>query len=144
MTTSVIPERATLRMARVKAATVNGEAVTLIKVPGTPGVDIGRVVSGGAGWFENPHPDDHVLVYITDEDNITGQGAGQVVGKYIDDDVADQNQKGWYINKHKGYIDIHEIQMFGIIPPGFYLKIVATKGDGSSDTFRGNIKWGKR
>jgi hypothetical protein len=143
MSINIMPERASLRMARGKADTTDGIATLLVKIPGTPGQDEGRVISGGAGWFGNLHEDDYVKVYITDEDNITGAGAGAIVGKYTDEDVAEED-RGWYINKHKGWVDVRELQMFGIIPPGLYLKIVATKGDLSSDTFRMNIKWGKR
>jgi hypothetical protein len=140
---NVMPERASLRMARAKEDTVDGVATLLIKIPGTPGVDLGRIISGGAAWFEVPHFDDHVTVYLSDEDNITGAGAGAIVGKYTDDDVIEED-RGWYINKHKGWIDVRQLQMFGIVPAGLYMKIIGTKGDLSADTLRMNIKWGKR
>ena len=143
MSINVMPERASVRMAKAKADTVSGVSTILIKVPGTPGTNDGRVISGGAGWFGNLHNDDHISIFITDEDNLKGTGAGAIVGTYTDLDCTDI-QQGWFINSHKGFIDIHQLEMFGFLPAGFYVKIVATKGDLSADTFRINMKWGKR
>jgi hypothetical protein len=139
---TIMPERASLQMARCKAATVEGVATINEKIPGTPGVDEGRVVSGGAGWFETQHPDDHVEVYLVDKDNITGAGVDAVVGSYTETDIA-ADYKGWFICQHKKILDIRQLEQFGHLPAGLYLQIIATKGDLSADTFRINLKWGK-
>jgi len=143
MSFNIMPERASVRMAKAKAATVSGVATILIQVPGTPGSSDGRIISGGNGWFDSLHADDHIEIYITDEDNLKGGGAGLVIGTYTDTDCPLACQ-GWFINPHKGFVDIRQLETFGFLPAGFYVKIIGTKGDLSSDTFRVNLKWGKR
>ena len=138
-----IHDKASLRMARMEAATTNGVATTKLKVPGVPGQDEPRVVVGGAAWFDTVTPGDYIHVYIKDDDNLLGQGAGTIVGKYTDTDVPEGNQ-GWYINQHKGWADAAEIQRLGEIPAGMWIHIIGHKADNSSDTLRVNLKWGKR
>ena len=143
MSINVRPEVASMRMARMEADTVNGVATLKVKVPGTPGDLESRILSGGAGWFDNPQPGDYIIVHMVDDDNIMGQGVGAVVGTYTDDEVPADNQ-GWFINHHKKYIDIHQIAMFGVIPAGLYLRVMAYTADNRADKFRASIKWGKR
>jgi hypothetical protein len=137
-----IPQRASLRLAKVKADTVSGVATALLKVPGTPGVDKGRLIQGGTAWFGIPTLSDQIEVHISDEDNILGQGAGTIIASYTDSDVPEAN-KGWFIPKSDLGIQVTAFAELAAIPAGFYLKIVGKKGDlNLSDTLFVNIKWG--
>lgn len=140
MTITVIPQQASLKAARGKAATISGIATVKILIPGTINQDL-RIISSGRGWFENIHPDDTVKVTIVDDDNILGYGVGAEIGSYVDDEVPADN-RGHYICEHIKFVDMTSITYFGEAPAGFYLKVEATKGDLSADTFRCNIKWG--
>ncbi len=143
MSATNIPTRATLKIARAKDATTSGISTILIKSPGTPGSSEGRLIEGGSAWFETPHHDDYVCIFVTDEDDILGYGEGATIGTYTDTDLDTANQ-GWYIPYPKGWADLSTFGGIGFIPAGLYLKVIATKGDASSDTFRMNVKWGKR
>lgn len=144
-----VPEKATLKIARCKQSeNADGVYTATIKIPGTvtkPAKSIdGRVISGGRAWFEAPHKDDRVEIHITDEDNIMGAGAGYVVGSYTDNEMVAEC-RGWWICEHIKYLDIRELVSTGFVDSGFYLKVIATAGDArTTDTFRLNIKWGKR
>lgn len=136
-----IPEKGTLKTARSKVQTnTNGDGLILIKVPGTNGKK-SRLVEGGEGWFDNPHPDDWVKISISDEDNILGNGAGFEAGSYYDGEVPYDNQ-GWYICSHRKYVSMKALSDMGNLLGGLYLKIIVKKGDNSQDWFRCNFKWG--
>ena len=136
-----IPEKGTLKTARVKMQTdVNGDASVLLKVPGTTGQKT-RLIEGGTGWFDNPHADDFVKISIIDQDNMLGAGAGSEVGGYYDNEVPADNQ-GWYIPHHAKQIEMMAITDMAHLVAGLYLKIEVKKGDGSQDYFRANVKWG--
>ena len=137
-----LEERASLKMMKGKKSTTSGVAELLMKIPGQPGSGQGRYIVGGLAWFTTPHEDDKIEVFLTDEDNITGAGAGTVVGSYTESEGLEEN-KGWFICKHSPFLEISPISGGAFIPAGFYLKIVATKGSGEDD-FYCNIKWGKR
>jgi len=139
----VILEKGTLKLAKAKATTSSGVATILLKVPGTPGSGDGRLIESGYGWFLIPHADDYAEVYVSDEDNILGYGAGAIVGSYTDTDVPSAN-KGWYFPKPDPTLRVDALAGIGFINAGLYLKIIATKGDLSSDTFMVNLKWGVR
>lgn len=135
-----IPDTGTLKMAKVKAATVNGVATLLIKVPGTFNPDRpARIIEGGKGWFEGSHHDDSAEVFITDEDNILQQGAGTPVGSYTDTGVPEANQ-GWFL--YKGELEVRALAGIGRLLGGLWVKIIAKTGDNRADTFRANIIWG--
>ena len=140
----LVKEKATLKMAKAKAAASDGVATILLKVPGIIGSGDGRVVEGGEGWFETSDEDDRVEVHITDEDNILGLGSGATIDSYTDTDVPTGNQ-GWYIQANKKSVSVTKIADAGFVPAGLYLKIIGTKvSTQSNDTFRCNILWGKR
>lgn len=127
-----------LKTARAKGDTVDGIATILIEVP-----EDGRFVSKGRIWFQNQHADDHFKVYVSDENNVLGYGAGTVVGSYTDDDMAEDNQ-GHYICTHQKWSLLEALQGLGDLPGMLFLKVVAVKGDLSADTARINLEWGKR
>ena len=136
----LIPEKGTLRTAKVKVQTdTNGDATVLLKVPGEIGVE-SRVIKGGNGWFDTHHADDFIKIFISDEDDILGGGAGVIVSSYTDDDIPPANQ-GWYVPP-SGYGDMSAIADMGSLLGGLYLKIVVKKGDNTQEWFRANIKWG--
>ncbi len=125
----MIPDRATVKMACGKAATVDGIATIMIAVP------VGkRKINGGLAWFENRHPDDKLQVFIA-------LANGTPISGYTDTDVPSENQ-GWFIPNHADYVEIERLVEFGTLPEGLYLKVVGIKGDLSSDTFRVNLHWG--
>ena len=128
-----------LRMACGKADTENGASTILIKIPSE-----GRYVAGGISWFLNPHKDDKISVYVSDEDNILGLGAGAIVGSYTDSDVAEEN-RGWYLTTSTKQIEAKPVQVndLGFVMANLYLKIVGTKGDVSTDTLYVNLHWAK-
>jgi len=132
-----IPDRATVQMACGKAATVSGTATILIKIPAAT-----RKIAGGSAWFETPHFDEKVKIYVTDEDNLLGYGAGFTVGGYTDADVPADNQ-GLYIPKAQGFAEVQKLVDFATLPALMYLKIVGITGDNRSDTLRVNLAWGK-
>lgn len=133
----MIPDRATVQIACGKAATVTGVATILIKIPAPT-----RKISGGSAWFETQHFDDKVKIYVTDEDNLLGYGAGFVVGGYTDSDIPSENQ-GLYIPKIKGVAEVQKLTDFATLPALMYLKIVGVTGDTRADTLRVNLNWGK-
>jgi hypothetical protein len=137
----------TLKLVTVKAACdVDGLAECLLKIPGTPGTEEGRWISGGQAWFSGDHHyDDKVVgVYFTDEDNILGYGAGFVVGSYTDDE-ADEANRGWYIPKSPQMVKVEAIGGYGFGPSGLYIKIIGQKG-GTAFTdvsLYVNLEWGR-
>lgn len=137
-----LQERATLKLVKMKAATVTGTATLEIKVPGTFGSGDGRLIEAGNGWFESAHPEDYVKISITDEDDLLGLGAGFEVDSYTDKEVPAINQ-GWYIPGVRGEVAVTNLAGMGFVPSALYIKITAIKGTGEG-IFRANIKWGKR
>lgn len=123
-------EQIVLKIASHKATTVDGVATLYIKVPGTTG----RVISQGSAWFTTHHPDDKVEIYITLEDET-------VVGSYTDESVDGYQVGGWYFPPN-GIVTMHALDGYGFIPSGLILKIIATKGDLSSDAIYTNLAWG--
>jgi hypothetical protein len=138
-----IPDRSTLKMARCKVTTDGaGLGIILLKIPGTSGVLGERIVNGGAGWFKTPHDDDYIKVFVTDEDDILGGGAGAQIGSYTDEGVPAGNQ-GWYAPKSAPVFGMHKIgDMNGLLMGGLYLKMYVQKGDNSVDDFWCNLEWG--
>ena len=124
----MIPDRATVAMACIKASTVNGVATAMLKVPSG-----GRKINGGIAWFENHHQDDKIMVYISLEN-------GTVISGYTDDGVPDDN-KGWFIPSHTKEIKIERLVDFGTLPENLYIKIVGIAN--REDTLRVNLHWGK-
>ena len=127
----------TLKICSNKASTASGIASVLFKIP-----DGGRYIDGGEAWFGSHHADDKAEIYITDEDNLLGYGAGVVVGSYTDDAVTGYQQSGWFFGPD-GLLKCNALAGFGVPPAGFYLKVTGTKGDLSSDTLYVNIRWGQ-
>ncbi len=141
----LIREHGTLKIARGKknSGASGGIYEIALKVPGTIASGDGRIIKGGQGWFDNHNADDFLEIYIQDDDNILGGGAGQVVGTYTDTEMDEEN-RGWYFNPD-GCIKLDPLINTGFISSGLYLHVKATKGDeATDDTFRCNIKWGKR
>jgi hypothetical protein len=138
-----IPEYATLKLARAKAATVNGVATIDVKVPGTPGQDE-RLVNGGQAWFEQHHADDFVTVEIVDVDGLVAP-AGTVVGSYTESspELSSANY-GWFIPLFSKEMHVVALAGYGHVPAGMYLRIMATTGDTRADTFRLNLIWGTK
>ncbi len=132
-----IPDRATVVMACMKADTVDGVATALLKVPTG-----GRKINGGTAWFSDNHNDDKVKVFVTDEDNILGYGAGFVVAGYTDTGVPEDNQ-GWLIPYYAPFVQIERLVDFGNLPQNLYIKVVGITGDLRASTFRVNLHWGK-
>lgn len=137
MAVNEIPDRAIVQLARAKAATSSGVATILLKIPAA-----GRLIDGGRAWFETPHFDDFISVYVTDEDNLLGYGAGAVIGGYTDTDVPIDN-RGTFIPKTAPYVELTRLVDFGHLPGNMYLKIVGTTGDLRADNLRVNLHWGK-
>lgn len=135
-------EQARPQMLRGSVIATNGQGTLLLKVPGTVGVDK-RYLKGGFGWFSNPVEGDNVKVYVSDEDNIMGAGAGYVVAS-INDDQAPVNNQGWFIPKHKPIIKIEGFEDYMELVSGLYIKLVVAKGDNTTDTFYANIYAGSR
>jgi len=134
----------TIKLASVKASVdENGEAIALLKAPGTPGSGDGRYVSEGTGWFDSKHPDDKVIeLEVVDVDNILGYGANTVLKHWCDDEAG--NNEGWYIPYHTGVAHVDTLGGYAFLPAGLYLRIVAKKGgDITTGAFYLNIKWGK-
>jgi hypothetical protein len=132
---SFLPPKVQLKMSRAKVDTVSGIATILLKIP--PG---NRMVRGGACWFTNHHADDFVEVYVSDEDNLLGAGAGFIVNGYTEIALAGDNKGNYFEPDGKAHVE--PISELGNLPTGLYLKIVATKGDLGADTLRVNINWG--
>lgn len=136
-----IPVNFILKSARISQATVSGISTVLLQIPGTPGTEGGRWMEYGEVWFENRVPGDFLKVYLTDEDNITGAGVGAVLDVFHDSDVPNANS-GLYFPPGK-CLEISNLgKQVGTLMSGLYFKVVATKGDLSSDTLRGNMYWG--
>lgn len=133
----MIPDRATVQMACIKAETVDGIAVAKLKVPSG-----GRKINGGLAWFEENGDDDRIQVFVTDEDNLLGQGSGFVVAGYTDSVVPTENQ-GWFIPKKAPYIEIQRLVDFGHLPANMYIKIIGIKSGGVAGVLRVNLHWGK-
>jgi hypothetical protein len=138
----IVPDRATLKICKIKQVTTDGVATVLLKVPGEVGEFAARIIEGGHAYFNNHHADDFVQIYLSDEDDILGYGVGTVVGSYTDTDV-DQSNIGWFIPP-SGVLAVGALGGLGHLTGGLYLKVIATKGDLSSDTFRCNIIWGTK
>ena len=130
----------TLNMACGKIqADVTGLAVLDIKVPGTPGGTDGRYVQGGSAWFDVYHKDDKFKVFVVDNDNLLGYGAGTVIGSYTDDGP----NAGFYAEPD-GRVQVATLGFFGFIPSGMYLRMEGQCGDGVQDSLYMNIVWGKK
>lgn len=125
-----VPNRAAIKVAKGKKVTVSGVAEMKIQIPAA-----GRHINGGTGWFENCHADDFVEIDLVN-------GSDEVVGSFTDGDLPAAN-RGWYIPKPLCYLIIDTLTSGQDIPGGMFLRIRATKGDLSADTFRFNLKWGK-
>lgn len=123
----------------------NGTIVATLKVPGTPGSGEGRYLSSGSAWFSPQSDDDRVTVFVTDEDNLLGYGAGTVVGTYTDTDVPAENS-GWYIPAKMGFIKVEAFAGYGFVPAGMYIKVVGHKGGSApfTGTMYINLEWGKK
>lgn len=121
----------------------NGEAVFLLKIPGTPGSADGRWISSGSAFFDIHTPGDRVTgVWFVDHDNMLGYGVDFVVGSYTDDEV-DTINKGWIIPP-PGFVKAEAIGGYGFAPAGFYIMVAGKKGSGvTSGTFYCNFEWGK-
>lgn len=141
MADGFIPENGTLKMAKFKAATNEGVATILVKVPGTFSPDKpGRVLAGGsARWEGTSHPDDWVEVSVVDHDNMLQQGVDHEIASYVDKEVEAANQ-GWYMLN--GSLEVEALAGYGRVPGQMWLKIVFHTGDNRADTVRGNINWG--
>ena len=144
-------EWATLKLAKGKGTTtVSAPATIDIKSPGNPANSKeGRVVRGGQAWFETPHADDYIEVYLVDKDGIIPVESRvafpnyPIVGSFTDDEV-DAVNRGFWIPIHQKFIEVQAIGDMGFINSGFYLRMIGYKGDDSVDIFRTNIEWGKR
>ena len=134
----VIPGSVKLLMAKGEATTVSGVASVFFKVPSD------REIMGGFGCFGNQQPGDYVKIYVTDEDNTLGYGAGFVVGSFNDSEMP-ANQQGWFMFPGN-VLDITSLMLNdpSKVTPPFYVKLEAHKADGSADTLYANIRWGKR
>lgn len=123
--------------------TEDGTVTLLLKIPGIPGSEDGRWISSGMAFFDIHTPGDKILgVYFTDEDNITEQGVGTIIGSYTDDDV-DEINRGWAIPP-SGWVKAESIGGYGFAPAGFFIKIIAKKaGESPSGKFYCNFEFGK-
>ena len=146
----LITEYATLKLAKGKGVTTASTPATVdIKSPGDPTTKDGRVVRGGQAWFETPHADDYIEVYLVDKDNLIPVESRvafpnyPIIGSFTDEEV-DAANKGFWIPIHQKFIEVRAIGDMGFINAGFYLRMIGHKGDNSVDTFRANIEWGKR
>lgn len=139
-----------LRMAcGTKQSDAQGAAQVNILVPGTPGSGDGRHVEGGHAWFDSFHHADVFEVYIIDLDNITGYGAGTVVGTYTEDFSAHANPNndgvaGWMPTPSEQSVSVKSMGFFGFVPSGFYLVIKGQKGDSIESHMHCNVKWGAK
>lgn len=134
-----IPDKVLLQLARSKATTdANGVATLVLDIPSA------RYISGGMGWFETHHADDHCQLYILAPDD-------SVAVSFQDEEITDPNNKGWYMTRNAALQSVADIRAIvdGLdVDPNIglaKLKIVATKGDALSGVdLRVNILWGKR
>jgi hypothetical protein len=122
-----------------------GIGVVFLKVPGNPSAGDGRFVAGGTAWFDTQQINDRVLVYVTDEDNIFGYGAGAILKSYTDDDCAAEFQ-GWRIPMRRGLVEVEPIGGYGFMPAGAYLKIIGRRDPSAlpNQKFVFNVFWGKK
>jgi hypothetical protein len=120
----------------------DGTVTLLVRIPGTAGSGDGRWVQSGIGFFDVATPGDKITsIRFTDEDNISGAGAGTVVNSYTDDEAPSDNQ-GWYIPPNPGYARVESIGGYGFAPSGFYIKITGKKGGGvTTGTLYVNLEW---
>ncbi|NIU83396.1 MAG: hypothetical protein GWN64_07935 [Candidatus Thorarchaeota archaeon] len=135
-------EQARPKLVSGQADTVDGVATVFLKIPGTPGESL-RYLKGGFGWFGNPGHGDKIKVYLTDEDNMMGEGSGYTVASFNDEE-AEEQYRGWLISPHDPIITVEGFEDYMEIASGLYLKVVAIKGDSSSDTFYMNLYQGER
>jgi len=137
----------TLKIAHAEAPVdpVTGEAVALLRVPGTPGTDDGRWISAGVAFFDQYTPGDKIIsVHFTDEDNLLGMGAGAVAGSYTDD-AADAGNQGWAIPPC-GFVKAEAVGGYGFAPAGLYLRVTGKKGGAApySGTLFVNLEWSEQ
>ncbi len=135
-----IGRRSTLKTAKFKATTDNnGDATILLTVPGIfP--DESRYIIEGTAWFDNPHTDDYVEIYVKDTLNKLGYGEGARVNSFTDDDLPAAN-RGHYFPPG-GVMSISAIADGEALVAELDIEIVVKKGNSTVDTIRGNIKWG--
>jgi hypothetical protein len=125
----------------------DGTVTVQLIVPGTPNptgnpaLD-GRWISGGVAFFDIATAGDIVTsVHFVDIDNISGAGAGTVIGSYTEDAAPTGNQ-GWYIPPIHGQVVADAIGGYGFAPAGYYIVITAKKGGGlTTGTFYCNLEW---
>src|ERR1035437_8762856 len=122
----------------------DGTAEVSLKVPGVPGSSDGRLVGGGALFFNNSDVGDRVTkIAVVDVDNILGQGAETVLKTYTDEFVDEINQ-GWYIPVKRRQVEVESMGFYGMIPSGLYLEIYMKKGSGvTTGKAYLNIFWGR-
>ena len=130
---------------RMLGTTVSGEAILLVKVPGTPGVDR-RWLDSGTGWFDHPAAGDFCRVDFVDHDNILGGGVDTLLETLYDPEI-DDGDKGWWMPPGSP-LTIRGFDRLMDIPSGMYIRILGTKGNAGDvgfveDTMRVNIYWGK-
>lgn len=129
---------------------LNGTFVISQLIPGTANPTgstslHGRWVRGGTAWFSPMHVDDRLTgIYVRDDDNISGLGAGTVVGSLTDDALNAAN-RGWRVPATKGFIDVAAIAGFGFMPAGFYLYVYGVSGSALQvgKKMYLNMDWGK-
>jgi hypothetical protein len=136
-----------------KLSSTGGLSNIQIKIPGTnnPTGDTsldGRFVDSGFAYFEGLNIGDHFTVKIVDVDNISGAGAGYVVGSYTEDYSAETSNtendggSGWYAGKDGG-VGVESLGYFGFIGSGYYMVVEGQTKSGTQDTLYVNVKWGK-
>lgn len=136
------PNAGVLRTIRFEKQTdSNGVLSADIQIPGSSGV-VERVIGQGVGWFENKANGDFAKVSVVDKDGIIYE-AGTVVERFFDNSVSEDLQ-GSFIPFHSGEIVIGPLTGFTALIGGLYLRIEAEKGDGTQDTFRGNLQLSER
>ena len=129
-----IPESASLRMARGKAATSSGEATIELVVPNN-----GRLLLDATVWFGTQTDGDYVKECKVFKPN--GEQWTEITS-YVDTDMGDTDERGWFF-RNCGSVIIEGITGREFIPAGYKLKLVAVKASGE-DTLYANVRWGKR
>lgn len=110
-------------------------------VPGTPGSGDSRWVSGGMAWVHPYSPTARIRVWVSDEDNILGYGAGTVVRSYTDGEQP-EGRRNWYFPPI-GHVEAETIGGYGEIPAGLYL-VVEFEDDAGGAYGYCNLEWGKK